>query len=432
MSKRFTGPLAAALSLLLFPSYAAAQESPPATSPATPDSEQGRVAKLEEAVAASKAALEKLTRLKLSGYVQGRYQLNEATNLRVPAAAPAPATGNDGFSVRRGRLKAAYEGKYSEFVLQLDAVPSGVSVRSAEAVLKLPWVNGWILFGQTEMPFGYETQASSAELALLERSRVVRAFLPGEYDRGVKAFARAGPVNVKVGVMNGNTTDYRGYTLPDASGSPNVAVTPAGLDNDEEKDVLGRLGVDLGWLNLGASGWWGKTLANPALAGTPAAGIPGANRYYDRTRVGADAQLYLRLLPLGATSLKGEYIAGKTPFASNREQLGVSAYGWYAQLQQGLGPAVELAARFDRYDPRSGVAAEAAGSGRYVGSTAARPARVDTFAYGAHWFVDKNLKLSAVHEIPMTERPAPSASNPLGGNEDPPDQLFTVQLQARF
>jgi phosphate-selective porin len=420
MFKRLMFALAAIALLPLGASAQGTQAEP--TADEKVDEVKGRVDSLEEQFAEYKGLVDSLRKLKLSGYVQARYGLLEATNL-----APAnqiPATANDGFFIRRGRLKAVYDTSIAQAVLQIDAVPSGVVLKQAEAVLKLAAIDGYILVGQTEFPFGYEVQASSADLALLERSRVVRAFLPGEYDRGVKAFGKFGPVNLKLGVMNGNSTDYVGFTF----NGRNVDARPTGLDNDKEKDVIGRLGIDLGFVTAGVSGWYGQTW----VPGAPASGTTpflNAQGYHDRTRVGADAQLYLDLLPVGGTSLKGEFIAGKSPFASGREQIDIPAHGWYVQVQQVIGTKLELAARYDSYDPRNGTENAAASAGRFVSASANK---TDTIAYGAHYYVSGNLKLSAVHEIPMTDEPEPRASNVLGGNADPYDQAVTFQLQARF
>lgn len=422
MSKRLILALAA---IALLPFGASAQGAPADAEPTADekvDHVKGRVDTLEEQLLEVKTVVDALSKLKLSGYVQARYGILESTNLSP--STQIPVTANDGFFIRRGRLKALYDTSLAQAVIQIDAVPSGVVLKQAEAVLKLAPINGYVLVGQTEFPFGYEVQASSSDLALLERSRVVRAFLPGEYDRGVKAYARYGPVNLKVGVMNGNSTDYVGFTFD----GRNVDARPTGLDNDKAKDVIGRLGVDLGFLTAGVSGWYGQTY----VPGAPASGTTpflNAQGYHDRTRIGADAQLYLDLLPVGGTSLKGEFIAGKTPFASGREQIDVPAHGWYVQAQQVIGTKLELAARYDSYDPRNGADNVAAGSGRYVSASANK---TDTIAYGAHYHVSGNLKLSAVHEIPLTDEPDARASNALGGNSDPYDQALTFQLQARF
>jgi hypothetical protein len=419
ISKRFILALAASA---LLPLGASAQSTPDEPEPSADekvDEVKGRVDSLEEQFAEYKGVVDALRKLKLSGYVQGRYGVLEATNLEPTNQ--IPQTASEGFYIRRARLKAVYDTSIAQAVLQIDAVPSGVVLKQAEAVLKLAPVDGYVLVGQTEFPFGYEVQASSADLALLERSRVVRAFWPGEYDRGAKAYARFGRVNLKVGVMNGNSTEYVGFTL----NGRNVDARPTGLDNDKEKDFMGRLGVDLGFLTVGVSGSYGLTF----VPGTTAAPALPPQGYFERTRVGGDAQLYLDLLPIGGTSLKGEYIAGKGPFASGREQIDVSAHGWYAQVQQVVGTKLELAARYESYDPRNGVDNVAASSGKYVSASANE---TDTISYGAHYHVSPNLKLSAVHDIPMTDEPDPSPSNPAGGNKDPYDQVLTFQAQARF
>ena len=66
------------------------------------------------------------------------------------------------FAVRRGRLKATYTGDLAQFMLQIDAVPTGVTLKDAEATLDprheaetIP-----LTLGQMKWPFGYEAPCS--------------------------------------------------------------------------------------------------------------------------------------------------------------------------------------------------------------------------------------------------------------------------------
>ncbi|HEX8819126.1 MAG TPA: porin, partial [Archangium sp.] len=144
-------------------------------------------------------------------------------------------------------------------------------------------------------------------------------------------------------------------------------------------------------------------------------------RAYERSRVGADLQLYLDVLPFGATALKGEYIKGKTYLSNGAEQLGRPASGWYALLVQNLGLNNALAIRYDYFDPANGTPAAAAAPG------SDRPANTNpTATLGAtaiHYF-GEYLKASVTYELPMTEL--------VEGVTDPHDNLLTVQFQARF
>ena len=42
--------------------------------------------------------------------------------------------------IRRGRVKFAYEGKLTQFVLQIDATEKGVSLKDAYVNFKDPWM----------------------------------------------------------------------------------------------------------------------------------------------------------------------------------------------------------------------------------------------------------------------------------------------------
>jgi hypothetical protein len=380
------------------------------------ESIKGRIDAIEEQYNETKNDVAAAKKLKVSGYAQGRYLSGQTTNVSAvdSKGAPTPATSAEGFTVRRGRLKATYDASWSEYVLETDVVPTGVSLKEAAVALKLPFLDMAVTGGQFKWPFGYENQQSSAERELPETSRVTSAFLPGEYDRGVKLSGRYAFANFKVGLFNGSGTGYKGYKL---GSDANVTVTPSGLDNDSEKDVVGRLGVDLGFFSAGVSGWAGRTF-RPGF--TNKAGYQ-AGKYYDRDRVGVDAQLYLDLVPVGGTALKAEFITGKTPYVSGIEQLDVTARGYYVLLTQFVGPKLELAARYDMYRPNADVAdAVDAKTNNPLATN-----RIDTIGFGAVYYFDEAFKVSAMYEIPKTALPSS------GGNE-PKDNLFTLQVQARF
>lgn len=391
--------------ILTFASGAAlAQETPPASPPETETAAtastdervtntEGKVASIEEQLAEIKSALSPLTRLKFSGYIQARYQWEEARE-----------DGTGGFSrftVRRGRLKAQYTGDLAQFMLQIDASPSGVGLRDAEATLFIPGTkqNMALTLGQMKWPFGYEAVQSSSEREFPERSRVIRAFLPDERDRGAKYSARVGFLRLAAGVFDGSGLNYPGFV---------------GTDNDKEKDIIGRAGFDLKWLSGGVSGWYGHTMGK---------GPTEAYRMaHERSRLGADLQVYLDLLPVGATALKGEYIHGKTYVSNGVELLDRVASGWYALLVQNLGLENAVALRYDYFDPAHGIAngVAAPGTDRPAATNA-----VGTLGATAIHYFGENMKLSVTYELPMT-------ATADGFAKDPRDNLLTVQMQARF
>jgi phosphate-selective porin len=378
----------------------AAAESQPAE--ATPDERlttaEGKIAAMEEQNTETKNDLSALKKLKVSGYVQARYQYQESLD-------DSGAGGFSRFTVRRGRIKTTYTTDIGQMMLQIDAVPdTGVTVRDAEATLYIPGTKQKmaLTLGQLKWPFGFEAVQSSSDREIPERSRVIRAFLPDERDRGLKFGGKFlnGMMNLNVGVFDGDGIFNQGFI---------------GGDNDKEKDVIGRLGFDLKWLSGGLSGWYGHSIGRRTT--------DIARTAYDRNRIALDAQLYLDVLPLGGTSIKAEYIAGKGYWRSSGnvkvEQLGVPASGWYALLVQNVSLTNQVAIRYDRFDGENGRADDVTSDGRPASHNA-----VGTLAIALLHHFSENVRATLAYEMPMTSSP--------GASEDPKDNLLTFQLQARY
>jgi hypothetical protein len=375
--------------------------------PAAPDTAaiEGKLTSLEEQYAETKATVAGLSKLRISGYLQARYGWAEANSFNNSAnASPATVPTNQGFFIRRGRFKAVYDSDMSQYVLQIDVVPSGVSIKEGYAVIKLP--AGLALdVGLQLFPFGYEVYArSSSDLDTLERSRVTRAFLGGEYDIGAALRGKVGPANFKLGVFNGNGIDAK----------------TNGLDNDQLKDVIGRVWMDWfgGMLTTAVSGWYGKT-------------IPYAredDKSFDRYRVGADAQLYLDLLPIGGTALKGEYMWGRTTIGSAQSGAGgnlpgatssdpvPTGAGWYAMLTQNIMDPFQLAVRYEQYMPD-----------RTVDTATGNKVKVQTeLQVALHVFIGEGGKFSLAYYMPRNGEKGPDAKS------DPKQDQLIAQVQAKF
>lgn len=370
-----------------------------------PDSEkigflQGKVEALEEQFAESKGVLSSLSKIKISGYVQARFSYAENSLSGVDASLTSLV--KDGFSVRRGRAKIEYQGTVGRYMLQIDAVPSGVTLKDAEAAFTEPWSGKkylTVILGQTKWPFGYETVQSSSEREFPERTRVVRAFFNGERDRGLKIHFKGGPVRAWLGVFDGNGTNNRGFI---------------GVDNDTEKDFYGRIAVDFKWISAGVSGSGGLTYR-------PTSAAAGPGRHYERTRIGFDAQLYLDLLPFGSTAIKAEFIAGRTYQASNVEVFGQTGLGWYGLIVQNIGDHEQIAFRYDFFDPATGTV-------NGVQTDPTKPLsnnQIHTLGLLASHHFDEVLKLTVSYEIPLLATGGPDAVAPK-------QNLLTVQLQAKF
>ncbi|ABS24632.1 hypothetical protein [Anaeromyxobacter sp. Fw109-5] len=379
---------------------AAEQQDPAAAQGATEESSfdasamQGKVDSLAEQYAETKTDVAKLKKLKLSGYVQGRYAWQESAAADFNTT-PESAPSQQGFFVRRGRFKATYDADWSQFAVQLDATPAGVSAKEAFASIKLPWKGFAVDAGLQLFPFGYEVAVrSSSDLDLLERSAVTRAYIADEYDLGVALRGAYGIMNFKVGLFNGN----------------GVAAKQAGVDNDQRKDVIGRVGFDLGMLTGGVSGWYGTTV-NYVASDDPD---------YDRYRLGADAQLFLDLVPVGGTALKGEYIWGRTTLSDKNggagDRLGDTGHGWYALVTQNVWRWNQLAVRYEEFTPDHTV--------DLTTGTAVKTGREIQAAL--HTFVGEGGKISLAWYHPM------NGDRASGVSSDPKRDQFIVQAQAKF
>lgn len=368
---------------------------------------QGQVDSLAEQYAETKNDVLSMKRLKISGYIQARYAWLEAASYNGSAAATTATTpANNGFFIRRGRFKTVYDADWSSYTIQIDVIPSGLSMKEGYATVKLP-MGLSIDAGLQLFPFGYEVFArSSSDLDTLERSRVTSAFLGGEYDLGVALKGKVKMVNFKVGLFNGNGVN---------SGQQ-------GRDNDQLKDVIGRAWVDMGVVTAGLSGWYGKTI-NYARAD---------DKEYDRNRVAVDAQLYLDLLPFGGTALKGEYMWGHTTIGNTGGNLGAggnlpgltsaapvpTGSGFYAMVVQNIAKPYQLAVKYEQYMPNHTLDVSAATS------TAVKVQQ--ELQVALHAYVGGNYKLSAAYYHPMNgEKGAAAAS-------DPKTDQFILQAQAKF
>jgi hypothetical protein len=400
--------LALLAALATAPAVTHAQEAAPAAPTDSPardlasdvDTVGGKVDAISEKVAELETSVAGLKKLKFSGYVQGRFTDGEKGSFQKIYTTGYKDLDREGFYVRRGRLKAAYDAGGAMAVIQLDATGSGVSLKEAYAQLKLPF-DVTVDAGQILIPFGYEVGViSSSGLDVLERASIIRKMVNGEYDRGATVAWKKAGFNAKVGLFNGNGVD----------GDKK--------DNDNLKDVIGRVAYDFGIVNVGASGWFGKLrVYRDAVSGTTT--LPAGD--YDRTRLGLDAQAYLDLLPVGGTALKAELIRGetiidKTDTAAALVALktGIPQLGWYLTLSQAIGKSDAVAVRYDYHDENTDKKDGEAGA-----------KATGTLAVAYHHYFGGNLKASVLYELPRQVK-GPT------GFEDADDNALTLQLQASF
>ncbi len=384
------------------PAEAAATESP-ADAPVekTVADVAGEIEGLQETVTELKGIIEPMTKLKFSGYIQGRFEYHQDSLDAGQSASGKPGVTNQ-FQVRRGRLKATYGSQYTEFVLETDASASGLSLKDAEASLIEPWTGLGLKLtaGQFKYPFGYSTPQSDSVAEMTEKPLAIRKLFPGDRDRGARLSGKWKFLNLALAVVNGNGTQ---------DSSSMVGVSNSGNDNTAFKDILGRVGVDFEWIVAGVSFYSGKTANATLLKGItadpkatpPVVGTPDTFplTFFDKTRFGADLQLYYDVPHVGGIAVKGEYIQGT--------EAGNDFAGWYGLVRQNIGDKWGAFVRVDQYDPNTNKDND----------------DTTTVGGGVHFYPDGHAKISAVYEHPMSKNASLA---------DPRDDVLTLQLQGMF
>jgi hypothetical protein len=360
------------------------QETPPPTT----EEVSGKVDALTEAVTEIRNNVDALSKMKLSGYIQGQFVHDDTS---VDALSSPTATRNkDQFSIRRGRVKFTYQfSPTSKFVIQPDITSSGVVLKDGYVEFteqKTPW-HHTLTAGQFNWPFGFEIMYSSSDREMPERTRVVRTLFPGERDRGVMASGLGlnDRFNYRIAIVNGTGTAQS-------------------FDFNKRKDIVGRVGGNLGPVDLGVSIYQGSDLVS--------VGGATSGREFDKTRQGIDFQWFTPIRGLG---VRGEYIVGKQPpvaGVTGANAASADVTGYYLYAIQNIGTQHQIVLRYDSYDPNSG----------HKVPVSAALAKVDTIgaSYIFHW--DANSKVMAAYEWAKTQNVHP----------DPKDNIFTLRYQYKF
>jgi hypothetical protein len=291
-----------------------------------------------------------------------------------------PATGDPlnetRFLLRRARLRTELEYRFLFAGLEIDAnTIKGPQVRpiSFEVGAQyrnqrqpgLPYIAAHL--GLVRTPFGFEVLQSDRDRLFLERSTVMGAFFPGEYDLGARVFGGWRFLRYALGVMNGDPIGERLFP---------------GRDPTKSKDVVARVGIDLLLARVGVragfSAVWGQGF-HPGVGATKDTlvwrdqnqngqidpgeliSIPGQayqpSSTFDRYALGGDLGLAIRLPRVGMLTLLGEIVYGVNmdravqvadPVASARD---LRELGWYVGATQELTPYAAIGLRYDRYDP---------------------------------------------------------------------------------
>ncbi len=418
---------------------------------------KGQVDGINETMIEMKTTLDALSKIKLSGYIQTQYQWadtsgNTGYNVGNFAGGAFPNNVRDRFAVRRGRLKAAYSGKLTEYVLQLDVTQNGVGIKDAYIKVTEPWLKTFTLTsGIFDRPFGFEIGYSSSMRESPERSRVFQTLFPGEREIGMQLGVQTekgflSHFNFKGGFFNG--------------------VLNTANENDRNKDFIGRLGFTAPFqeqnlsIDGGLSLYKGKVTSNSRAVYSidktsktfmTDSTITDTLGKFDRTYVGMDMQIYYDIPVewLGGFSLRGEYITGDQPgtassgsFYNNARGGTVTPLykrkfqGWYVTYIQNFGLKNQFVLKYDVLDPNTDVKGKDIGatttniSGRKLTAT---DVAFSTLGIGWIYHWDSNVKFVAYYDIVANEKVNKSSTGSLNRyTKDLKDNVFTFRIQYKF
>jgi hypothetical protein len=350
----------------------AADEEAPA--PAVTSAEEqladlkGKVEAMEEPFAAMNSTVEKLSKIKISGYLQAQYRttMDGDTTAMKDTTSPGNIIGEGKYlgkynykvgdfsggtfgagvtnllQVRRARIKVAYETALTQSVVQFDCLPfstgeaatevtstfdtatkkvtstlskksaflsgGGVTIKDAYLRFADPWTKSIALKGGVyDRPFGFEIGYSSSNRESPERSRIFQTLFPGERDLGVSLEYLPGDNIAGIpSYLNLKVGAFTGNGI--------------NIENDNNRDIIGRLGFSLPLTNInlgidgGFSGYTGAVNGVNDTVYTIASGkwvatTGNKNKAIDRQYVGGDLQLTYGLPVIGGCALRGEYIS---------------------------------------------------------------------------------------------------------------------------
>lgn len=306
------------------------------------------------------ADVAKLKKIKVSGYIQGRYETyqtpdgiqNLGDNKNI----------DNRFYIRRGRFKITGQPTLNTVgVVQLDISGYDRSkVESKDLYLEYhPWGVGtpapfFVRFGQQSKPFGYIIERSSSAREVPERPKIFtgttvsltgypsfNGLFPGERDKGIALFStESSKAEWSLGLFNGTGTK---------TGDPGKGFLETSgkfEDNNRAKTIVGRIRYPLtDNLRIGISGFIGSQAVRMVSNAPSAVNV-------DQTRWGADFQYHLKDI-----SIKGEYVTGKEPYFSNTSTTpnttsgtNRTIKGWYLAGVKNIDIKNQLVAQYDSVD----------------------------------------------------------------------------------
>jgi len=392
---------------------------------------------MNESYLETKATIDALKKIKLSGYIQTQFQSAQNDGVASFSGGNFANGLHNRIMVRRGRLKVTYDNDITNYVLQIDATQNGLGLKDAYVMFKEPWLKAFGLkAGVFDRPFGFEISYSSSSREAPERSRIFQTLFPGERDLGFSIeYSPYVPYEDFLGYFN-----FKGGFF--AGNGVNAEV-------DNKKDFIGRLGFSLpfyeenlaidGGVSLYAGGVklaTGKSIYKVNNATLSSTLVKEA--YAERNYFGVDAQIYYSLPVLGNFTFRAEYISGKQTSGSTSSSTSPTSLqtgdlylrsfsGYYFNYVQNVGEKNQLVFKYDVYDPNTDVSSDEIGAVA-AAKLGAADIKYSTFGIGLVHYWDDNIKFVFYYDSVSNE----TSSKLANFSSDLKDNVFTFRIQYKF
>jgi hypothetical protein len=404
-------------------------------------------------------------KLKISGYVQTQFQKADTAGIASFAGGDFGSGIDNRISVRRGRIKAAYDNENAQAVIQFDITEKGLAIKDAYLTVLEPWLNTVSVTGGVfDRPFGYEISYSSSARETPERSRIFQTLFPGERDLGGRLSLQAPKTStwnflrLDLGIIDGNGTNVETDKYKDLAGR--ISATKVSTD-EKFKWGVGASFYKGGFAYQNTNLYTMKK--NGAQKGFVLETVKKGDQSL-RQYLGLDAQLSYDWA-LGITQFRGEYLMGTQPGTSSSSSsltaanssavstaslitgivttstVGKDVYsrpfaGYYAYLIQNiLETPLQAVVKYDVYDPNTMVAGNEIASAVSTGvKTGVADVKYSTLGLGLNYRWSSNVKFMAYYDIVRNETTSNivKASTLDDLSHDRNDNVFTFRVQYKF
>ena len=385
-------------------------------------------------------------KLKISGYVQMQYQKADTAGVSSYAGGDFVSGVDNRMTVRRGRVKFAYDNDGAKVVMLLHITEKGVSLKDAYLSIKEPWANAISLTGGVfSCPFGYEISYSSSRSETPERSRIFQILFPGERDLGASLTIQVPKkstwnfLKLDLGLFNGNGI------APETDSYKDFIGHLSAIRSSSDDKIMWGLGVS--YYDGGFASKTDKIYSINDVNGVKAftASNTQVGNRAKRQYFGLDGQVSYDWF-IGITQIRAEYLTGTQPgFVLSSSSLTAAATGnifnrkfngFYVYFVQNiLETPLQAVIKYDVYDPNTEVSGNEIGKA-VVGAIAtnATDVRFSTLGLGLNYRFNSNVKVMAYYDIVANGKTSNiiTSSTLTDLSQDRKDNVFTLRMQYKF